>query len=217
MRILVIGSNAQLEELKSKMGSDHEYDHALGLVFDLALEDFDLIFDFLIDSSPDNFEQYMDLVKPNVLLNTVKISLAELQYTFGSSSAEIYGFNGLLTFIDRNVWEISSFNKTVSDSFSNKLGEYILVDDRVGLVTPRIILMIINEAYYTVQERTASRQDIDQAMKLGTNYPHGPFEWLDKIGIEDVYETLEAIYNDTNDERYKIAPLLKKEYLQLNR
>jgi 3-hydroxybutyryl-CoA dehydrogenase len=75
--------------------------------------------------------------------------------------------------------------------------------------------MIINEAYYTVQEGTANRADIDQAMKLGTNYPLGPFEWCHKIGIADVYETLEAIYNDTHDERYKICSLLKHDYLTL--
>lgn len=73
--------------------------------------------------------------------------------------------------------------------------------------------MIINEAYYTVQEGTASRLDIDQAMKLGTNYPYGPFEWCQRIGIKHVYELLEAVYEDTHDERYKICSLLKREYL----
>ena len=84
------------------------------------------------------------------------------------------------------------------------------------MVTPRIIFMIINEAYYTVQEGTATREDIDQGMKLGTNYPFGPFEWAEKIGLDNVYETLEAIYEDTKEERYKICPLLKREYLLLN-
>jgi 3-hydroxybutyryl-CoA dehydrogenase len=88
-----------------------------------------------------------------------------------------------------------------------------IVDDRVGLVTPRIICMIINEAYYTVQEGTSGKADIDLAMKLGTNYPFGPFEWCQKIGVRNVYELLAAIYEDTKDERYKICPLLKKEYL----
>jgi 3-hydroxybutyryl-CoA dehydrogenase len=50
-------------------------------------------------------------------------------------------------------------------------------------------------------------------MKLGTNYPLGPFEWAKKIGIENVYLVLDSVYKDTKDERYKICPLLKKEYL----
>jgi 3-hydroxybutyryl-CoA dehydrogenase len=74
--------------------------------------------------------------------------------------------------------------------------------------------MIINEAFYTVQEGTATRQDIDLAMKLGTNYPYGPFEWCERIGIRHVYELLQAMYDDTRDERYKVCPLLKKEYLK---
>ena len=74
--------------------------------------------------------------------------------------------------------------------------------------------MIINEAYYTAQEGTASREDIDMAMKLGTNYPYGPFEWSERIGINHIYELLEAIYDDTHDERYKICSLLKQEYLK---
>ena len=99
-------------------------------------------------------------------------------------------------------------------SVCDELGtDYLIVDDRVGLVTPRIICMIINEAYYTVQEGTATKADIDAGMKLGTNYPFGPFEWCAKIGVDHVYELLEAVYEDTKDERYKICPLLKKEYL----
>jgi 3-hydroxybutyryl-CoA dehydrogenase len=74
--------------------------------------------------------------------------------------------------------------------------------------------MIINEACYTVQEGTATIADIDTAMKLGTNYPFGPFEWANKIGVKHVYETLLAVYTDTNDERYKICPLLKTKYLR---
>ena len=89
------------------------------------------------------------------------------------------------------------------------------VGDRVGMVTPRVICMIINEAFYTLQEGTASREDIDSGMKLGTGYPFGPFEWSERIGIRHVYELLEAMWEDTHEERYKICPLLKKEYMKL--
>ena len=91
--------------------------------------------------------------------------------------------------------------------------EFLMVEDRIGLVTPRVVCMIINEAYYTVLEGTATREDVDLAMKLGSNYPFGPFEWSNRIGVKHVYELLEAVYEDTRDERYKICPLLKKEYL----
>ena len=83
--------------------------------------------------------------------------------------------------------------------------------DQVGMVTPRIICMIINEAYYAVEENVASRSDIDLAMKLGTNYPFGPFEWCDKIGIKNVHRLLKEVFANTNDERYKICSLLEIE------
>jgi 3-hydroxybutyryl-CoA dehydrogenase len=120
------------------------------------------------------------------------------------------------TFLNRNILEVSLWKKEdeakLTQICRDLRTDYLLVDDRVGLVTPRVVCMIINEAYYAVQEGTASRSDIDIAMRLGTNYPYGPFEWSTKIGIKHVYELLEAVYEDTKDERYKICPLLKKEY-----
>ena len=127
------------------------------------------------------------------------------------------GFNGMPTFLERNILEVTILDEAdrqlVEKVCTYLKSEYIIVEDRVGMVTPRVICMIINEAYYTVQEGTADKESIDLAMKLGTNYPFGPFEWAQKIGIRNVFELLEAMYEDTKDERYKICPMLKKEYL----
>jgi len=54
---------------------------------------------------------------------------------------------------------------------------FLMVDDRIGLVTPRVVCMIINEAYSTILEGTATWEDVDLGMKLGSNYPFGPLEW----------------------------------------
>ncbi len=217
MKILVVGESSHFEECQQKFGP-HEYlrvekhDEAEK---NMAIHD--VIFDFRIDEDPDKFRMYAG--KPSaVFFNTCKISLAELKRVGGKQmQCTIFGFNGLPTMINRSILEVSVLKSEDIPDLKNLCEqlktEYVLVDDRVGLVTPRIICMIINEAYYTVQEGTASREDIDLAMKLGTNYPYGPFEWTKKIGVKHVYELLEAIYEDTKDERYKICPLLKKEYL----
>lgn len=218
MRILIVGSASHGEECKQKLGSNHEYtvchDH------NEARKRFpghDLIFDFIIDEDPDELEIYLE-TNTTVFFNTAKISLAELSYAIGNNlQCTIFGFNGLPTFFNRPLLEVSVLKKEEAMKLNMILqkleSEYLLVDDRVGLVSPRVICMVINEAYYTVQEGTATREDIDVAMKLGTNYPFGPFEWCQRIGIKHVFELLEAVYDDTKDERYKICPLLKKEYL----
>ncbi|MCF8429562.1 MAG: hypothetical protein K9G64_05470 [Bacteroidia bacterium] len=129
----------------------------------------------------------------------------------------LFGINSVETFLNRNLLEVSMLNSSNEQILTDLLGklnwEYKLIKDRVGMVTPRVVCMVINEACYTLQEGTATMMDIDISMKLGTNYPFGPFEWADKIGIKNVYEILEQLYNDTKDERYKICPLLKTHYL----
>jgi 3-hydroxybutyryl-CoA dehydrogenase len=99
------------------------------------------------------------------------------------------------------------------DELMKALGwDYQLVKAATGMVTPRVVSMIINEAYFTAAEGTASREDIDTSMKLGTNYPFGPFEWSKKIGLRNVYEILQAVYQETGNERYLPSPLLQEEY-----
>ena len=68
---------------------------------------------------------------------------------------------------------------------------------------------IINEAYYTLGAQVSTREEIDIAMKLGTSYPYGPFEWAAKIGLKRIYELLVEL--SKVDERYTPAPLLAAE------
>lgn len=216
MKILIIGDEENFNEFREKFRGDHEYTFLNDITSPKYLHGKDVVFDFKIDESPDNFECYKASNGVPVFLNAVKTSLTELTFYNGKSN-DLYGFNGLPGFLNREVVEVSTVDgkndEVLQKIFSKLESKYEVVEDRVGMVTPRIIFMIINEAYYTVQEGTASKQDIDLGMKLGTNYPYGPFEWLEKIGIHHVYETLEAIYEDTKDERYKICPMLKREYM----
>jgi 3-hydroxybutyryl-CoA dehydrogenase len=88
------------------------------------------------------------------------------------------------------------------------------VPDIPGMIAPRIIAMIINEAYYGLGDGISSKEAIDIAMKLGTNYPMGPFEWCEKLGIDKVYRLLEKL--QTIDKRYALAPSMKTEMNQKN-
>ena len=219
MKILVIGEPAHFEECRQKLG-EHQYTHLLShREAETALASADTVFDFLVDEHRDSFNIYASSPVTG-FVNTCKVTLASLaRGVRREMKCTLFGFNGLPTQFNRNLLEVSLLKEEDRNALAKicgKLGtQYMVVDDRVGLVTPRVLCMIINEAYYTVQEGTATREDIDLAMKLGTNYPYGPFEWCKKIGLKNVYELLAAIYDDTKDERYKIAPLMKQEYLAL--
>lgn len=84
------------------------------------------------------------------------------------------------------------------------------VGDFSGLVLRRVLFMIINEAAYALWEGIASREDIDLAMKLGTNYPMGPLEWADAIGLDRVYDGLKGLHEEYGDDRYRPCPLIRK-------
>ena len=219
MNILVVDGYEIEEEFKSKFTGDYAITFVDGTELNHELlKSYQVIFDFAIDDSPENLGFYEGKDDKFVFVSTPKIQLAELIYHYGDVKCKLFGFNGLPTFIDREFMEVSVLNnedKAALDYISKELdSEYLLVDDRIGMVTPRVIFMIINEAFYTLQEGTASIKDIDLGMKLGTNYPKGPFEWCNQVGVHHVFETLEALYEDTKEERYKICPLLKTKYLK---
>lgn len=85
-----------------------------------------------------------------------------------------------------------------------------LVEDRVGMISSRVLAMVVNEAAFAVMERVATPEDIDTAMKLGTSYPHGPLAWADAIGHENIVSILDALYHEYREERYRACVLLRQ-------
>lgn len=85
-----------------------------------------------------------------------------------------------------------------------------IVRDTVGMVLPRILCALINEAAFAVMDGVASPEDIDTAMKLGTNHPRGPLEWGDLIGLDLVVAILDALEAEHRNGAYRAAPLLRQ-------
>jgi len=215
MNIYVIGDPHQVEVIKKKLNQQHSVT-SIDYFTATNENESSIVFDFAIDDSPDNLENYSGCINLCLFVNSTRMSLAELALLAGPQLPNLFGIAGDPTFLERSLTEVCAYSKNKIEAvslFSNLGLEATLVADRVGLVAPRIIAMIINEAFYTVMEGTATREDVDIAMKLGTNYPMGPFEWAEKWGIVHIFKLLEALYLDTKDERYKISSLLKKEYL----
>lgn len=76
-------------------------------------------------------------------------------------------------------------------------------------IEARILATIVNEAASAVAEGVAGPDAIDTAMRLGTNYPHGPLEWGERLGLTSVVATLDALHAAVPDGRYRVTPLLR--------
>ena len=84
------------------------------------------------------------------------------------------------------------------------------VNDFPGFVSNRILMPMINEAIFTLQEGVASKEDIDEVMKLGMNHPMGPLQLADFIGLDTCLYIMEVLHEGFADSKYRPSPLLRK-------
>jgi 3-hydroxybutyryl-CoA dehydrogenase len=87
--------------------------------------------------------------------------------------------------------------------------------ERIGFDVPggvlgRIQSQLVNEAHFALGESVASAEDIDTAMRLGFNWPRGPFEMADALGRAEVVATLDSLQSELGEERYRVAPALRR-------
>ncbi len=145
-----------------------------------------------------------------VYINKVIETLSESG--FAENVSRINGWPG---FLERPLWEVVSneheMHKRIFSLLNRKV---VVVKDEPGFVSARVISMIVNEAFFALGEKISTIEEIDMAMKLGTNYPNGPFEWAEKTGVENIYNLLERLAE--KEERYLPAPTLKNLYLEIS-
>ncbi len=152
------------------------------------------------------------LIISSSVTQTVTSLSTHLQYPH-----RLIGLAALSSLLKNNLVELCRGPFTQTDAlkaageiFFDYKKEVSLVDDRVAMVMPRILCCLVNEATFALQEEVASMEDIDTAMKLGTNYPVGPVEWGEKLGFDQVLAVMDALHRDTGEERYRPSSLLRK-------
>jgi 3-hydroxybutyryl-CoA dehydrogenase len=200
MKFVVLADEAQWELLHTNNDSI-EWIRASNIEAFLSEKNVDAYFNMMADASNYN---YTTLTKP-VFMNSVEKTLAQIQKNENSIR-----FNGWQGFVEKPMWEIAGNANEAIATILKTIGKtFMAIEDIAGFVSARVIAMIINEAYFALEDGVSTKAEIDIAMKLGTNYPYGPFEWAEKIVLQNVYTLLEtmAIEND----KYTPAVEMKNE------
>ena len=171
-----------------------------------------------VEAKKKNLLDFEKTLRPSTIIITssTTITVTE-QCTWVSAPGRLIGLGALPSLLQGSLLEFApspmsdESTITAAKEFAGALDkEPAIVQDSVGLVLPRIICMLANEACFAMMEGVAQGTDIDTAMKLGTNYPYGPLEWAERIGLRQVHAVITSLHRSYGEERYRVAPLLAR-------
>ena len=181
--------------------------------------------DLVIEAIPENLmskaEVFSDLDKitrPDVVFvsNTSSLSITEISVHTARPGKVV----GMHFFNPAPVLKLVEIVRTVvtepdvvSDvvAFAERLGKVpVVIGDRAGFIANALLFGYLNHAVRMYEQRYATREDLDAAMRYGCGYPMGPLALLDLIGLDTAYEILDTMYHQSRNRLHAPAPLLKQ-------
>jgi 3-hydroxybutyryl-CoA dehydrogenase len=181
----------------------------------------DLVIEAIVEKSEPKsalFEELAVIAPPSTILasNTSSISISTLAPASGRPDRflGLHFFNPVpvlpLVEIVRGI-ETSDQTLATAMKFVEAIGKTpIVVGDSPGFVANRILLPMINEAIFALQDGVAPATSIDEVMKLGMSHPMGPLALADLIGLDICLDILETLHRDFGDDKYRPAPMLRR-------
>jgi 3-hydroxybutyryl-CoA dehydrogenase len=177
------------------------------------LQDADLVIDCAVQLVPEPI-QFSDSFKAVPILALCYASSATRYASRANHPEQVFGFSCVPTKSGSSLVELclplqNPNSLEFAKSFFASLGmQTITVPDSPGLIVARTVACLTNEAFSALASGIADAPTIDLAMRLGTNYPLGPLEWAERIGLEAVLTILQGLHNEYG-EQYRPHPLLR--------
>ncbi|MDK2803310.1 MAG: 3-hydroxybutyryl-CoA dehydrogenase [Peptostreptococcaceae bacterium] len=185
------------------------------------IKDADLVIEAIVEDikvKETVFKELDEICEDKTILatNTSSLSITEIA-SFTKRPEKVIGMHFFNPVPVMKLTEIITGQKTSVETFdtvfkiASDIGKVpVRVEESPGFVVNRILVPMINEAVGILSENVASKEDIDESMKLGANHPIGPLALADLIGLDVCLAIMEVLYNEFSDSKYRPHPLLKK-------